>query len=90
MKGSKSKAIDREYGSKTQQDENSYFKKFSTNGFVPDGNAAFYEEFDRLAEHMGWLNLGKAYKRHHSQALKQQRKLPPVQKGAHWAQVTRR
>jgi hypothetical protein len=83
MKGSKSRAIDREHGPKTQQHENSYFKKFSTNGFLPDYNAEFDEEFDRLAEHMGWLKLGKAYKRHHSQALEQQRKdPPPVQKGA--------
>jgi hypothetical protein len=87
MKGSKSKAIDREHGPKTQQHgkpyENSYFKKFSTNGFFPDYNAEFDEEFDRLAEHMGWLKLGKAYKRHHSQAFEQQRKVPlPVQNGA--------
>jgi hypothetical protein len=87
MNGSKSKAIDREHAPKTQQNErlneNPYLKKFSTNGFLPDYNAEFDEEFDRLAEHMGWLKLGKAYKRHHSQALEQQRKVsPPVQKGA--------
>lgn len=51
-----------------------YFQKFATNGFKPEPTADFDDEFDRLAEHMGWLSLGKAYNRHHdkAQALERQ------------------
>lgn len=49
---------------------NPYFQKFTTNGFKPEANAEFEDEFDRLADHMGWLSLGNAYNRHHANAQK--------------------
>ncbi|QDS68581.1 hypothetical protein FKW77_000608 [Venturia effusa] len=48
--------------------QNPYLQKFTTNGFYPEANASFEDEFNRLADHMGWLNLGKAYNRHHAKA----------------------
>lgn len=53
---------------------NPYFQMFTTNGFKAEANAEFEDEFDRLADHMGWLSLGNAYNRHHAnaQALEQQ------------------
>lgn len=51
---------------------NPYFEKFTTNGFLPKPNAKFENEFDRLAEHMGWPKLGNAYRKHRSQAFKHQ------------------
>lgn len=47
---------------------NAYFEKFTTNGFKPEPTASFEDEFDRLANHMNWLSLGPAYKRHQAKA----------------------
>jgi len=51
---------------------NPYFEKFTTNGFLPNQDANFDDEFDRLAEQMKWLQLGNAYQKHRSLALEQQ------------------
>ena len=82
-KGFKHKAADSQHASSPRTGENlqpkAFFKKFSTNGFVPKQNAEFAAEFDRLADHMGWVKFGKAYERHRSEAVKQQMINPPTQ-----------
>jgi len=39
----------------------SYFHRFVTNGFQPDLNCSFEDEFARLARHMRWLSGPPAY-----------------------------
>ncbi|KAE9988972.1 hypothetical protein EG327_003150 [Venturia inaequalis] len=48
---------------------NAYFRKFAANGFECDPAAAFDDEFERLAEFMGWLSLGGAWNRQLGKAL---------------------